>query len=370
MVEVIASGHVCLDLLPAMSSVPLEGMASPGKLFEIGPLDLATGGSVSNTGLTLHRLGVDVGLMGSVGSDMLGRLLIAMLKDTDPTLADYIRVREGKDTSYSVLMSPENSDRIILHSTGANATFTPEDVDFQRVTGAKLFHLGYPPLLPGLLTDDGAPLAEIFQAVKALGVVTSMDTAMPDPLNASGQVNWRAILTNTLPYVDVFVPSVEEIVFMLRRDAYDAVNGDVLPTLDRATLESLTGELLEMGCAVAGLKLSSYGMYLRATADSDRLQPLAQLGLDLSEWADAAVYQPAFKIPVVGTTGAGDAAYGGLLAALLRGLPPARVATVANAVAALNVTQSDATSGLLPWNETLAKIDAGWPTLDQTIPGF
>jgi sugar/nucleoside kinase (ribokinase family) len=186
MVDVIASGHVCLDLLPAMDTVPLEGMAAPGKLFEIGALDMSTGGSVSNTGLALHRLGVDVGLMGSVGDDMLGRIIIALFKDIDATLAEFIRVREGAATSYSVLMSPQNSDRIIFHSTGANESFSTEDVDLERVVGAKLFHLGYPPLLPSLLKNDGAPLTDIFSAVKEMRILTSLDTAMPDPGKYAG----------------------------------------------------------------------------------------------------------------------------------------------------------------------------------------
>jgi len=370
MVEVIASGHVCLDLLPSMDTVPLDGMASPGKLFEIGPLEMSTGGSVSNTGLALHRLGVDVGLMGSVGDDMIGRIIVALFKDTDPALAEFIHTREGAATSYSVLMSPQNSDRIIFHSTGANESFSPEDVDVARVAEAKLFHLGYPPLLPTLLREDGTPLAQVFRMVKDVGVVTSLDTAMPDPNKYAGRLDWRAILRKTLPYVDVFVPSVEELTFMLRRDQYDAVNGNVLPTLDRATLESLTADLLSMGCAIAGLKLSNYGIYLRGSDDEDRFASLAALGIDPSEWVGAAVYRPAFQIDVVGTTGAGDAAYAGILAALLYGFSPSQTAEIANAVGALNVSRADATGGLLPWEQTLARIEAGWPTLPNTIPGF
>ncbi|MEM6527735.1 MAG: carbohydrate kinase family protein, partial [Chloroflexota bacterium] len=208
------------------------------------------------------------------------------------------------------------------------------------------------------------------RGVKEANVVTSMDTAMPDPGKFPGQVDWRTILTSTLPYVDIFVPSVEELMFMLRRESYDAVRGDVLPLLNRSTLESLTDELFTMGCAIVGLKLSSYGLYLRGAADEQRFAPLAALGVDPSAWREAAVYHPAYEIEVVGTTGAGDAAYGGVLTGLLHGLSPERVASVANAVGALNVSRPDATSGLLSWEETLARIDAGWPTLPNTIPGF
>ncbi len=370
MVDVIVSGHMCLDLLPGMSTVPVEGMSSPGKLFEIEALDMSTGGAVSNTGMALHRLGVDVGLMANVGNDMIGRILIALFKDRDPYLAEMVNVREGEATSYSILMSPQNKDRIIFHCTGANDVFGPDSVDFEQVGQAKIFHLGYPPLLPGLLVDDGAPLIEIFKRAKATGVVTSLDSAMPGPNNLAGRVDWHKILGGVLPYVDIFVPSVEEITFMLHRDEYEAVDGDVLPTLTRDLLVSRAEELVAMGTAITGFKMSSYGAYLHATNDADRLAKLDRIPLDVNAWAGASVYHPALQIDVVGTTGAGDAAYSAILAGLLRGVPPERLVQIANALGALNVSQADATSGLLTWDETLAKLDAGWPTGANIVPGF
>ena len=51
------------------------------------------------------------------------------------------------------------------------------------------------------------------------------------------------------------------------------------------------------------------------------------------------VHQPAFKVPVVDTTGAGDAFMGGLSFAILQGWQEERVATFANACAALCCTK-------------------------------
>ena len=74
------------------------------------------------------------------------------------------------------------------------------------------------------------------------------------------------------------------------------------------------------------------------------------------------MHQPAFVVDVVGTTGAGDAAYGAFLAAMLHGLPPAECAQMACAVGACNAEQADATSGVRPWDETRQRIAAGWAT--------
>ena len=56
--------------------------------------------------------------------------------------------------------------------------------------------------------------------------------------------------------------------------------------------------------------------------------------------------------PVVDTTGAGDAFYGGLLAGILRGLDAQQSATLAAATAACCVTGYGATAGLRKWEET------------------
>jgi sugar/nucleoside kinase (ribokinase family) len=62
--------------------------------------------------------------------------------------------------------------------------------------------------------------------------------------------------------------------------------------------------------------------------------------------------------PIVDTTGAGDAFYGGLLAGMLRGLDAERAAKLAAATAACCITDYGATAGLSDWNETarLARI--------------
>ena len=60
--------------------------------------------------------------------------------------------------------------------------------------------------------------------------------------------------------------------------------------------------------------------------------------------AGAQIWHPAFQVDVAGTTGAGDAAYAGLLAALMRGLEPEACARMACAVAACNIEAADATT--------------------------
>jgi sugar/nucleoside kinase (ribokinase family) len=62
---------------------------------------------------------------------------------------------------------------------------------------------------------DGRELRVLFEAARARGARTSLDMSLPDPESPGAQIDWRRWLTNVLPYVDYFVPSIDELRFML-----------------------------------------------------------------------------------------------------------------------------------------------------------
>jgi sugar/nucleoside kinase (ribokinase family) len=104
------------------------GTCGPGRLLNIGPAAISTGGAVANTGMALHRLGVPVRLMGKVGDDLFGRAVLDVLRTGAPHLADGMIVTPGEATSYSIVISPPDIDRSFLHCPGANDTFGADDV--------------------------------------------------------------------------------------------------------------------------------------------------------------------------------------------------------------------------------------------------
>lgn len=365
--DVIVSGHLCLDLLPTMSHLPSSAVTTPGKLFEIGNMNMATGGSVSNTGLALYKLGVDVGLVTRVGGDLIGQLILSIVNSFDAHLTENISIVPDQPSSYTVVLSPENQDRTFLHCAGTNDTFGVEHIDFSLVQGAQIFHLGYPPLLPRLIANDGAELAMIYAQAKETRAITSLDMSVPDPNGVSGRANWQRILARTLPDVDIFLPSIEEIVFMLRPADYGAWGGAVMPHITRRYLRQLAADLLELGAGVVGFKLGEMGFYLHTGDNPDRLRMLDALA-DSAQWRNLDLWHPAFAVEVAGTTGAGDSTYGAFLAALLRGLPPGDVLRFACAVGACNIEAADAISGVQSWDATQARLDADWPTSAVTLP--
>lgn len=367
--DIIVSGHLCLDLIPDLSGVCRGDMASPGRLTESGPIGVSTGGTVSNTGLALHRLGARVGLMASVGDDLLGKLTVDFLRTRHPDLTKLISTQSGQSSSYSVVLAPLGSDRSFLHYPGTNASFSAEHIDYLAARSAKIFHLGYPPLMPRLIADDGRELLSIYAQMKEMGLTTSMDMVVPDPNGASGKADWSSILERVLPQVDVFLPSIDEALFMLRRADYDRWNDRVLDRVDADYLYDLAGELLDLGVVVAGFKLGAMGLFVR-TADATSCRRLAKTGIDPNQWSEVTHWQPAYDVTVAGTTGAGDAAYAGFLAAMLQGLPPSDCLKWASAVGACNVEAVDATSGVRTWEETARRIDAGWVTRQMHLPKY
>lgn len=378
--RVVVAGHVCLDIIPDLSecSDGMDGLLVPGKLVNVGSALIATGGAVSNTGLALHRLGIDVGLMGKIGRDLFGQGVLDLLACHSPALADGMIVSDSDATSYTVVISPPDVDRIFLHCPGANDTFRAEDVNYDKLTGAKLFHFGYPPLMRQMYLDNGAELAAMMQRVKAAGLTTSLDMAFVDPASEAGQVNWPALLARTLPHVDVFLPSIEEILFMLNRKRFERMRSsiggaDIISQTNGDLLAELSQRLIELGAAVVVLKLGDQGLYLRTTADAARLKAAGICApADPQAWTNRELLSPCFEVDVVGTTGSGDCTIAGFLAALVHGLAPAETMTSAVAAGACNVEAADVTSGIPSWAEMQARIAAGWKRrpVALSLPGW
>lgn len=360
--DVSVAGHIALDILPDMSALKPAEVIGAGKVFEIGPMSYSTGGAVSNTGLALHQLGVPVGLQALVGDDWVGRAIIDYLRGFASTLGDHIQIATSGASAYTVVIEPRNHDRTLLTHTGVYADYGLDQINLDLVAGSKIFHLGYPTLLPRLFAAEGEGLLAILRAVKRLGVVTSMDMSLPPPDSPSGRVDWRLILQRCLPLTDIFVPSIEEILFMLRRQELARQRETLFESLNAAYLSDLADEILALGAGVVGFKLGERGLYLQGASERPRLEFLSSLGQSPDAWQGARVWQQAFKVEVVGTTGAGDAAYAGLLAALLRGLDMGVCAQMACAVAACNIEAADATTGVRSWEATRARLAAGWPT--------
>jgi len=367
--KIISAGHICIDITPVFPAGREYGgvgdLLEPGKLIHMEAADVHTGGSVANTGLALKILGADVQLLGKVGADSFGTMIQGIL---DGYGAGGLIVDEKSSTSYSVVLAIPGIDRIFLHNPGANNTFSSEDIPETALEDAALFHFGYPPLMQAIYREDGAQLCTIFRRMREKGIATSLDMAAVDPNSDAGKADWQQILANVLPLTDFFVPSFEELLFMLDREKYDALagqGGDIIAQMDmQRDVKPLAEKCLKLGCRTVLIKCGIKGMYYRTASEEKMGQVGSRMELDAALWADREGVQPCFRADrVLSGTGAGDTSIAAFLLAAIRGKAPAVCAALAAAEGACAVTAYDALSGLKSLEELETRISSGWETM-------
>jgi sugar/nucleoside kinase (ribokinase family) len=371
-VDIVVVGHLCLDLIPRLSSSDLH--FAPGRMIELGAATFVTGGAVANTGLALHTLGMRARLVGKIGDDLFGTAVRQIITAHGAGLADDLVNAPGEATSYTIVLSPPNTDRMFLYAPGCNATFRADDVPDTALHGARLMHFGYPTLMERMWQHGGAELATLFMRARRHGLLTSLDLAMPELDSAPARADWRMLFAAVLPFVDLFMPSVEELLALLRPATFARLAAAGGALLDRVTPElvsDLSAELLQLGANIVMIKLGHRGLYLRTAAAETLASMRHGPSFDVRAWASRERWIAPYDVQVAGTTGAGDAAIAGLLMALLRGMPPDAALAAASAVAACCVEASDATSGVRPWPQTQARM-ANWTRMPRRLdaPGW
>lgn len=349
--KIVCAGHVCLDITPVMkgdaSGRKIEDILLPGKIVSVEQADIHTGGSVSNTGLALKLLGNEVALLGKIGNDSFGSIIKSIFAQYG---ASGLIEEENVSTSYSVVLAIPGCDRIFLHNPGANDTFTGKEISDSVLEDACLFHLGYPPLMRQMYLNGGKNLRDLLQRVKSQGIATSLDLAAVDPASEAGEVDWESILQSVLPYVDFFVPSFEELCYMLDRKLYNQLNtkGSMTDSLDmNKYVLPLADRVLDMGCGVALIKCGTSGMLFK-TSSKERISKIGErLSISVPEWTECYGIQKCFDAKrVKSCLGAGDTSIAAFLSAVMRNENPFSCAAYAAAEGACCVTEYDALTGL------------------------
>ena len=300
-IDCVVTGSCVVDVL--VRPVDLESPIGAGRLIRSEPLELATGGIVSNSGITLARLGMRVAAFTYVGDDPWAEVIRRRYAAEGLDLSA-LTTRSDSATSTSAVLIDPRGERSFVHCVGA-----PRLLDAAAFRGqAELFRrsramlLGYYPLLPNLMAD----LPEVLAEIRAGDCLTALDAA-----GDGGDLDSLAPL---LPHLDCYVPSLAEAQRQTRTDDPQSI----IKTLRDAGARGLVG-----------VKLGRRGALL-----SPRPGELVEI---------AAVTPPG---EVVDTTGAGDAFLGGLLAGLLRGMTVPDAGKLAAAAGAYCVTGLGATTAV------------------------
>jgi sugar/nucleoside kinase (ribokinase family) len=360
--KVISAGHICLDITPVFPAEHrydrIGDLLVPGSLIRMEAASVHTGGSVGNTGLALKKLGNDVTLLGKIGNDAFGSMVRNILSGYG---AGGLIVDEEGSTAYTVVLAVPGIDRIFLHNPGANDTFSAGDIPEEALDGAVLFHFGYPSLMKRMFGENGAELRKMFRRIRGKGIATSLDLAAVDPKSDAGKADWEAILRGVLPDVDFFVPSFEELCYILDRGCYDALSakGGNMTELEGIPqmADGLARKCLEMGCGAVLVKCGLSGMVWRTGSRERLAQTGERLRLDPGAWAEREGMQPCFRAETVrSATGAGDVSIAAYLTALMNGESPGNCVKLAAAEGAASVSGYDSLSGVLPLEELKQRI--------------
>ncbi len=376
-IEIVSAGHLCLDIIPAFTIEKevdnLTDVLIPGKMINMGKCVVVAGGPVTNAGVSIRRLGVKTELIGKVGNDEFGKLVLDWYEKNERHFKG-IKMVDGESTSYTIAICIPGIDRFYLHHCGANDTFGYEDMDFDLVRRSKLMLFGYPPWMKKLYENEGMELTKILEKTKELGTTTVLDLSLPDENSPAGRADWLAILKNWVPLTDIMAPSVEEIFYFLHKEKFLEKKANLGPkesVLDHITVKEVSTmgeELIEMGTGIALIKCGRRGLYIR-TADQDRLKEFgAAKCSDLENWANRELWFPVYQEEkFVGALGSGDSAIAGFLAAFVWNHTLESCLRYGNAAGSMNVTVPDGLSWNKGFDDLTKRIKSGWKTKNLKI---
>ncbi len=362
---IAVAGHLCIDITPGFSQTKttenISQLLMPGKIINVENASFSAGGAVANTGLALKKLGSPVILMGKIGQDAFGTVIRQTFEKYQA--AGHLIVAEEESTSYTIVIAPPGVDRIFLHHPGCNDTFCMDDLDFEAIGQARHFHFGYPSLMRSMYLDGSQELVRIFTRVKEMGLTISLDMAAVEDDSEAGRQDWTQIVKNLLPLVDFFVPSIEELGYMIDPALYQdwtrrAGDRDIPSILDvEKDVQPLAKMLFDWGAKCVLIKCGASGIYLRTSTP----EVMKKIAPEFTSWGNLEYFEKSF-VPdrILSGTGAGDTSIAAFLKAALDGYPPKRCLQLAAATGASCITAYDALSGLKSFPELIQRIDSGW----------
>ena len=281
----------------------------PGQNVDIlEEIRITVAGTAAGTSIDMAKLGLNVLAMGALGKDELGNFVVNTMQSYGIDTAR-LRRKDGVQTSATMLPIRPNGDRPALHVPGANGELTWEDLDLDAIAQADFLHMGGTSLMPKF---DGEPTVRVLRYAKEHGVTTTFD------LVAIDRPDLLDLIEPCLPYIDYFMPGLDEARMMCKLDARQ----DVIDFfLDRGAGHTV----FKMG--VQGSSIAS---------------------------RDGEIRLPALEAPVVDSTGCGDAYCAGFIAGLGMGWSVEDAGRLGTAAAGLVITGLGSDAGIVDLDETIA----------------
>jgi ribokinase len=297
---IVVVGSSNTDLVVRVPQVP-----RPGETVLGGDLQVLAGGKGANQAVAARRMGAEVTFIGCLGSDQFGNEAAATLAREGLRL-DYLRRIPDVPSGVALIAVAADGQNSIIVAPGANVRLRPEDV--ARAEPA----LRTAQIVIAQLEVPVVTVQHAFTLARAIGVTTLLNPAPAQPLADA-----------LLHLADVIICNETE-------------------------AELLTG--IHVGDAIAA---TTAAQALLARGPRLVIVTRGSEGCVLAEAGNIA-HVPAFAVPIVDTTAAGDAFIGAFACRLVMGDTPTSAARYGAAAAALSVGKA----GAQPSLPRAAEVDA------------
>jgi fructokinase len=313
MVDVVALGELLIDFVPTVSGVTL---------IQAPAFKKAPGGAPANVAAGLVKLGTSCAFLGKVGDDAFGWFLKATLDEVGVNTQGLVFSEEARTALAFVSLRADGEREFMFYrNPSADMLYTPDEVAYNLIQSAKIFHLGSISLISE--PSRSATLAAL-EAARQHGVIVSYDPNLRLALWPDAQAAKTGMLS-IWPQADLIKVSEEELTFLTGLDDID----QAVEVLWHENLRLLIVTLGKHGCRY-------YARQFKGQVQG-------------------------FTVQAVDTTGAGDGFVAGLIMGLLS-YPQAwheedalrEVCRTANAVGALTTTQR----GAIPALPTKTQVEA------------
>lgn len=249
--EILGVGEVCIDWTSIVDHFP-----EPDEKVDALSQDYFSGGVTANFCVATARLGAKTGFFGAVGDDDFGEHLIKELKK-DNVDTTHLIIKKRKETAVNfIVVNKQNGEKFIIQSPYLYST-APEQSDYSDflLDGVRLVHSTA--IYPELTTH-------IFQQAKNRHIITSLD--LEKQIAIWGVNKLKPILDLT----DILLPN--------KKGAMQLTN--------TKTPQQAAQIFLDWGIKLVVITLGEKGAIAFTSEDT--------------------IEVPAYKVPVIDTTGAGD----------------------------------------------------------------
>ena len=316
---IVLAGTIVLDIVHLIDQWPDEE-----QIAFIRQTIEAPGGPPHNAAAGLVKLGAKfpITMICVIGDDAAGDTFMRIARDHGLDTSYVIRVNSASTDVTHVMSSKATGKRTFFYRPGANGTMTAEQM-LPPDDKAKIYYLGSPGISSSMDASDGWRSA--LRQAKQRGFRTAMELCPIPPEQQARQVR------PCLPLLDYFVINDSEAEIVTGLSVLN--NGQ----WDWHKAEAAAQKLLAMGVAeVAAIHHPQGAIALRSNGEKSRA---ASVNVPQSE--------------IIGSVGAGDAFYAGMLLGVHEDWSLDQCLSLANASAATSLHSPTTSSSIRPWAECL-----------------